>query len=93
MMVLNEGPSRLCMSTRYVCTQTTCSQLGPWCQGCRHKSNGTSLLEQSVQLLLLGLQVRVAANVLLGNEDVGHGGLASKVAERGLDGGTVICNK
>jgi len=52
--------------------------------------NSSSILEQRRQIALLSLQVRVSANVLLRNEDVGHGGLASHLAERALDRGTVV---
>lgn len=52
--------------------------------------NGTSILEQSVKLALLGLQIAVSANMLFGNEDVGHGGLACHFAEGGLNSGAVI---
>lgn len=54
--------------------------------------NSSSILEQRRQIALLSLQVRVSANVLLRNEDVGHGGLASHLAERALDRGTVVCD-
>jgi hypothetical protein len=52
--------------------------------------DGTSILEQRVQVALLGLQIRVPTNVLLRNEDVGHGSLARHLAEGALDRGTVI---
>lgn len=47
--------------------------------------DGTGILEQSGQVTLLCLQIRVSANVLLGNEDVGYGGLARHFAEGALD--------
>jgi hypothetical protein len=53
--------------------------------------DGTGVLEQRVQVTLLGLQIRVSTNVLLRNEDVGHGSLARHLAECALDGGAVIC--
>ena len=52
-----------------------------------------SLLEQVLQTALLRLQIRVAANVLLGNEDVGDCALARQVCEDGLDRGSVIYPK
>jgi hypothetical protein len=44
-----------------------------------------SLLEQVGQLALLVLQVRVSANVLLRDENVGDSRLACHFAKRGLD--------
>jgi hypothetical protein len=55
--------------------------------------DGTGVLEQRVQVALLGLQIRVSTNVLLRNEDVGHGSLARHLAECALDRGTVICTR
>lgn len=52
--------------------------------------NSTGVLEQGVELSLLGLQIAVSTNMLLGNEDVGHGGLARHFAEGGLDCGAVV---
>jgi hypothetical protein len=46
---------------------------------------GTGILEKSLQVVLLGLEIGVSTNVLLGNEDVGHGGLAGHLAESRLD--------
>jgi hypothetical protein len=57
------------------------------------ESSGTSLLEQVDELALLGLQVRVATNVLLGDEDVGDGRLAGHVGEDGLHGGAIVCGE
>jgi hypothetical protein len=51
----------------------------------KRRLNGTSILEQSRQVALLGLQIRVSTNVLLRNEDVGHGSLARQFTERALD--------
>jgi len=48
------------------------------------------LLEHVLQLRLLGLQVRVSANVLLGDEDIGDGALAGHFFEGVLDRGTVV---
>jgi hypothetical protein len=45
----------------------------------------TSILEQRLQVALLGLQIRVSTNVLLRNEDAGHGSLARHFAEGALD--------
>jgi hypothetical protein len=52
--------------------------------------DGTGILEQGVQAALLGLQIGVSANVLLCDEDVGHGGLARHFAEGALNRGAVI---
>merc|ERR1712137_1442566 len=52
--------------------------------------DGVSILEQLVELALLCLELGVAANVLLADEDVGHGALLSDVLESVLDGGTVV---
>ena len=48
--------------------------------------DSASLLEQARQFALLALQMRVSANMLLSDEDVGNGGLARHVFEGGLDG-------
>lgn len=48
--------------------------------------DSTSILEQVVELTLLGLQIAVSTNVLLGDEDVGDGGLAGHFAKGGLNG-------
>lgn len=53
--------------------------------------DGVGLLEQVSELALLCLELGVAANVLLADEDVGHGALLSDVLESVLDGGTVVC--
>ena len=53
--------------------------------------DGVGLLEQVGELALLCLELGVAANVLLADEDVGHGALLSDVLESVLDGGTVVC--
>jgi len=52
--------------------------------------NSASILQQILQVPLLVLQIRVATNMLLPNEDVRHRRLARQVAERGLDRGAVI---
>lgn len=53
--------------------------------------DGVGILEQLVELALLCLELGVAANVLLADEDVGHGALLGDVFESILDGGTVVC--
>jgi hypothetical protein len=63
--------------------------------GTRRLRNGAGLLEQ-VDKLVLGvesLHVGVAANVLLGNVDVGNGALAADLLECVLELGTVGCVK
>lgn len=53
--------------------------------------DGGGLLEHSLEILALDLlQVRVAANVLLVDEDVGHGALARHLGESLLDVITVV---
>jgi hypothetical protein len=52
--------------------------------------DGVGVLEQLRELALLCLQLRVAANVLLADEDVGHGALLGDVLEGVLDRGAVI---
>src|SRR5690606_23403167 len=47
--------------------------------------------KQLRQLALAALQVRVAANVLGADEDVGHRSLARQLRERGLVLGAVVC--
>lgn len=47
--------------------------------------NSASILEQGLEVALLGLQIRVSTDMLLRNEDVGHGSLAGQLAEGGLD--------
>ncbi len=51
--------------------------------------NGASLLQPRRQIGLDGLQVRVAANVLVVDEHVGHRALVRNLLERVLDGGAV----
>lgn len=51
----------------------------------------TSLPQQVGQLALLCLQLGVATNVLLGDEDVGDGALAGDFLKGVLEGGTVVC--
>ena len=53
--------------------------------------DGVGILEQLVELALLCLELGVAANVLLADEDVGHGALLGDVLESVLDRGTVVC--
>jgi hypothetical protein len=53
-------------------------------------SNSTSLLEKGWQFCLFCLQLRVATNVLLIDEDVGDCGLSRHVQECGLDRGAII---
>jgi hypothetical protein len=52
--------------------------------------DGASRLQQSVKLALLGLQVAVATNVLLLDEDIGHAALAGDFLEGVLDGCAVF---
>lgn len=52
--------------------------------------DGFGVLEQLLELALLALQLGVAANVLLADEDVGHGALGSDLLEGVLDSGTVV---
>lgn len=56
----------------------------------RLQSTGSGELALEV-ILLEGLDVRVAANVLLVDEDVGDAALAGHLSESVLDVGTVIC--
>ena len=56
----------------------------------RLQSAGSGELALEV-ILLEGLDVRVAANVLLVDEDVGDAALTSHLSESVLDVGTVIC--
>ena len=53
--------------------------------------NGVGILEQLVELTLLCLELGVAANVLLADEDVGHGALLGDLLKSVLDRGTVVC--
>ena len=55
--------------------------------------DGVGILEQLVELALLCLELGVAANVLLADEDVGHGALLGDVLESVLDRGTIVCEK
>jgi len=48
------------------------------------------LLQHLRQLALLALQIRIPANMLLGDEDVGHGALVRHLLERVLDRCTVV---
>jgi hypothetical protein len=62
--------------------------------GFRHQAfhlDGTSCVQKPIQLSPLRLQVRVATNVLLADEDVGHGALPRDAFECVLQRGTVIC--
>ena len=56
----------------------------------RLQSTGSGELALEV-ILLESLDVRVAANVLLVDEDVGDAALAGHLSESVLDVGTVIC--
>ena len=53
--------------------------------------DGVGVLEQLGELALLCLQLGVAANVLLADEDVGDRALLGDVLKRILDRGTVVC--
>ncbi len=53
-------------------------------------SNSTRALQQIIKLSLLALQIRVATNMLLSDEDVRHATLAGYFLERILDRGAVI---
>lgn len=53
--------------------------------------DGVGLLEQVGELALLCLELGVAANVLLADEDVGHGALLGDVLESILDRSAVVC--
>jgi len=53
--------------------------------------DGVGLFEQLRELALLCLELGVAANVLLADEDVGHGALLGDVLESVLDRGAIIC--
>jgi hypothetical protein len=55
--------------------------------------DGVGILEQLRELALLRLQLGVAANVLLADEDVGHGALLGDVLEGVLDRGAVILSE
>jgi len=56
-----------------------------------YRLDSVGVLEQLRKLALLGLQLRVTADVLLANEDVGDGALLGHLLEGILDGGTVVC--
>lgn len=51
------------------------------------------VLQQVWQLALLCLQLGVAANVLVVDEDVWYGALVGDLLEGVLDGGTVVCDR
>ena len=53
--------------------------------------DGVGILEQLVELALLCLELGVAANVLLADEDVGDGALLGHLLEGVLDGGAIVC--
>lgn len=53
--------------------------------------DGVGVLEQLGKLALLCLQLGVAANVLLADEDVGDGALLGDVLKSVLDRGTIVC--
>ena len=55
-------------------------------------SDGTSLLQQIGQLGLLSLQVRVAADMLLRDEDVRDGSLGRYFRKRILNSGAIVCD-
>lgn len=52
----------------------------------------TSLLQELRKLLLLALQIRIASNVLVVDEDVWDGALVGDLLECVLNGGTVVWN-
>ena len=54
------------------------------------QSDGTSVLEQRLELTLLGLQIAVSTNVLAANVDVGDGPLAVNVGKGGLHVASVV---
>lgn len=55
--------------------------------------DGLGVLEQLRELALLALELRVAADVLLADEDVGNGTLLGHLLEGILDGGAVVCGR
>lgn len=55
--------------------------------------DGTGGFQKIVQLRLFGLEIGIAANVLLGDEDVGHGSLAGDFLEGVLESGAVFCGR
>jgi hypothetical protein len=54
--------------------------------------DGTSLLQQTGQLELLTLQVRVTANMLLSDEDVWDRALGRDFRKRILNSGAIVCD-
>ena len=50
------------------------------------------MLQQAIKLALLGLDIRVATDVVLVDEDVGHAALASDLLEGILECGAVLCD-
>ncbi len=52
--------------------------------------DGAHALQHVVELTLLALEVRVATNVFLADEDVGHAALAGQFFESVLDGRAVV---
>ena len=63
---------------------------GSWPSSCIVLQS-TSFRQHLLQVLLLRLQVRVAANMFVVDEDVGDGGLAGDFGKGALDDGAVIC--
>ena len=57
---------------------------------CHLSVDGADGLQQALELALLGLEVRVAANVFAADVDVGDGALARDLLEGVLDGGAVV---
>ena len=58
---------------------------------CRFKHlDGTSILQKSWQITLLGLQIRVSTNVLMFDKDIWNGSLASNLLECILEVRTVV---
>ena len=53
--------------------------------------DSVGVLEQRLELALLSLQLGVAANVLLADEDVGNGALVGHLLESILNCGAVVC--
>lgn len=51
----------------------------------RESEFNASVGQELLELALFGLQVAVASDVLLADEDVGDGGLAGQLGEGGLD--------
>jgi hypothetical protein len=69
--------------------QSLTNQNGSYHRVCSLSS--TRSLQQTGKLRLLRLQIRVTANVLLADVDVGHRALARNLVERLLQFGAVIC--